>query len=597
MSRIQTLDQTVADKISAGEVVERPASIVKELVENSIDAYATQISITVDEGGIKRVQVDDDGIGIEPDDLRLAVKRHATSKIEKAEDLFNIGTMGFRGEALASVSAVSKLMICSRITHAKSAWELQIEGGLETKYGPQARNVGTTVQVFDVFFNTPVRRKFLKTASTEFRYIADMVRTIALANPQVGIRLRHNNRDVERMLAVEDLGERVDRILGDSFVDDSIAIDVTRNSMRLHGWIGSPNFTRSNSSRQFFYVNGRHVQDNLVSHAVRQAYRDVLFHGRHPMFVLFLTIDPGAVDINVHPTKREVRFRESRLIHDFLMSVIHHQIRSVRPGGDQDVNAEFISLDRSPSYGGQSNTAREIGLDLPLPNYGSSTVKPARTGLVFEHVNRLAESRSAESSQPDENVPPLGFAIAQLHRAYILAQNAEGLVVVDMHAAHERVLYEKMKKERDQNPLGSYRLLFPIELQITRQEADQVEASAAELLKLGLQMDRTGPTTVKVREVPALLADTDVEQLARDVIEDLKEFSTPDTIKKNEDQLLGTMACHSAIRYNQDLSLEQMNALLREMERTENAGYCNHGRPTYRVQSLKDLDRIFLRGQ
>lgn len=595
MQRIETLDQTVADKIAAGEVIEKPASIVKELIENSIDAFATQISIAADEGGIKRIQIDDDGVGIYPDDLRLAVKRHATSKLKDAADLFNVATMGFRGEALASVAAISKLSITSRVQDADSAWELEIEGGREVRYGPRPRPLGTSVRVLDLFFNTQPRRKFLKTPATEFRYIADVVRTLALANPSIGFTLRHNQRELVNLPPVDEPGTRVNKILGDSFVEDSIELNVERNRMRLYGWIGSPSFTRSNSSRQFFYVNGRHVQDHLISHAVRQAYQDVMFHGRHPMFVLFLELDPDLVDINVHPTKREVRFRESRAVHDFLMSSIHHQIRSTRPGQDQDFAVEFVSLDvqqdgvegESSSLGGE--------LDLPIPKYDSITSTQHRS--VSHPTANQEQQFNQQSHGTREDMPPLGFAIAQLHRAYILAENADGLVVVDMHAAHERVLYEKMKKERDQQPLGAYRLLIPIEMQVDEEEADLIQESSTALSRLGLMLERGGPQTIKIREVPVLLQDTDVEQLVKDVIDELREFDSSEAIVKREDQILGTMACHSAVRFNRQLTIDEMNALLREMEQTENAGYCNHGRPTYRVQSLKELDRVFLRGQ
>ena len=595
MQRIETLDQTVADKIAAGEVIEKPASIVKELIENSIDAYATQISIAVDEGGIKRIQIDDDGVGIYPDDLRLAVKRHATSKLKDAGDLFNVATMGFRGEALASVAAVSKLTITSRVQDADSAWELEIEGGREVRYGPRPRALGTSVQVLDLFFNTQPRRKFLKTPATEFRYIADIVRTLALANPAIGFTLRHNQREVLNLPPVDEPGTRVNKILDDSFVEDSIELNVERNSMRLYGWIGSPSFTRSNSSRQFFYVNGRHVQDHLVAHAVRQAYQDVMFHGRHPMFVLFLELEPDLVDINVHPTKREVRFRESRAVHDFLMSSVHHQIRSTRPGQGQDFTAELVSLDvQKEGAEGQSSALRGE-LDLPIPKYDPITTTQHRPAL--QPTTHQEQPFNQPSDIQREDMPPLGFAIAQLHRAYILAENADGLVVVDMHAAHERVLYEKMKTERDLHPLGAYRLLIPIEMQVDEEEADLIQESTTALSRLGLMLERDGPQTIKVREVPVLLKDTDVEQLVRDVIDELREFDTSDAILKREDQILGTMACHSAVRFNRKLTIDEMNGLLREMEQTENAGYCNHGRPTYRVQSLKELDRIFLRGQ
>ena len=587
--RIQRLEQQVADQIAAGEVVERSASIVKELIENSIDAQATHITVSIEEGGLKSIEVRDDGHGIAKEDIRLAVQRHATSKIRTGADLFSVQSLGFRGEALASVAAVSKLSLTSRERIANNAWTLRVRGGNETDLAPAARDLGTTVNVSDLFFNTPARRKFLKSPQVEFRHVGEMLRRIALTYHEVGFTLRHNGRDVERLGATSEHWERINQVLGPDFVNESFAIDIQRDGIRLWGWIGRPHFTRSNNGRQFFYVNWRAVQNHLVGHAVRQAYRDVMFHGRHPIFVLFLEIDAEAVDVNVHPAKHEVRFRNSRQVHDFLMSSIHHELRSSRPGSSTHVNASIIQSSTQDSADLLYQQQSEGWLGL---KYASS---PARSSFNSNESREASQPGHAEAM--DEAVPPMGYAIGQLHNTYIIAENTEGLVVVDMHAAHERVLYEKMKKSRTENPLGSYRLLLPYELTVTVNEAEMVDSASEVLANLGLHIDRVGPTTIKIREVPALLKDANVEQLARDVIDELSEHGQMQSLTDYEDTVLGTLACHSAVRFNRRLTIPEMNALLRDMEQTENASHCNHGRPTYRVQSIEDLDKVFLRGR
>ena len=600
MSRIHRLEQVVADQIAAGEVIERPASIVKELVENSLDAGATAIDIGVEEGGVRQIVVSDDGNGIAKDDLPLAVERHATSKIRDAKDIEQVVTMGFRGEALASVAAVAKLDICSRPEDASNAWTLRLEGGQEIHFKPEGRPSGTTVEVSDLFYNTPARRRFLKTTRSELNRISEITRVLALGNPLCGFALRHNGRELERMNAARTADERVGHVLGQDFIDEAIRVDVTRNDMRLWGWVGSPNFTRSNSSRQFFYVNGRSVQDYLVAHAVKQAYKDILFHGRHPVFALFLELEAADVDVNVHPTKSEVRYRNNRTVHDFIMSGIYHSLRADPTDPRRHVESDFVgepnSVDSADlNVGVVSTRQRSLGL-------GESN--QARTQWWLSEALLPEHEETAEltpNEEPDEGLgnelPPLGTAIGQLKGAYILAENDEGLVVVDMHAAHERVLYEEMKAHRSRNELARQRLLIPETLDVGVQDAELVEELAEDLVNVGLVVERSGPTTVKLREIPAVLATSDMQTLLSDVLDDLREHGQSEAVTDREHQILATMACHNAIRFNRRLTLDEMNALLRKMEVTENAGQCNHGRPTFRTQSLKDLDRKFLRGQ
>ena len=600
MSRIHRLEQVVADQIAAGEVIERPASIVKELVENSLDAGATAIDISVEEGGVRRLVVSDDGNGIAKVDLPLAVERHATSKIREAKDIEQVVTMGFRGEALASVAAVAKLDICSRPKDASNAWTLRLEGGKEVHFKPEGRAAGTSVEVSDLFYNTPARRRFLKTTRSELNRISEITRVLALGNPLCGFSLRHNGRELESMSAARTPDERVAHVLGQEFLDEAMRVDITRDEMHLWGWVGSPNFTRSNSSRQFFYVNGRSVQDYLVAHAVKQAYKDILFHGRHPVFALFLDLEPADVDVNVHPTKSEVRYRNTRTVHDFIMSGIYHSLRADPTDPKHHVESSFVSNRDSVD-----SLSPNVGLSpVQQRNLGLSESNPARTqwwlseALLPEREDMPDSTHGGKRDVESETVlPPLGTAIGQLKGAYILAENDEGLVVVDMHAAHERVLYEEMKAHRGRNELARQRLLIPETLDVGVQDAELVEEHGEELVSVGLVVERSGPTTVKLREIPALLATSDMQTLLSDVLDDLREHGQSDAVMDREHQILATMACHNAIRFNRRLTLDEMNALLRKMEITENAGQCNHGRPTFRTQSLTDLDRKFLRGQ
>ena len=591
VSRIHRLDERVANQIAAGEVVERPASIVKELIENSLDAHAQNILIQVEAGALRRIRVSDDGDGIEPDDMRLSVQRHATSKISSADDLVAVATMGFRGEALASIAAVSKLQIVSRTEESESGWSLRMEGGTEVSFEPTAGTRGTQVEVSDLFYNTPVRRKFLKRSRTEMGHVADCVRILAVANPHCAFTLMNDGRVVEKMDVEDSAFERVARVLGTGFADQCIEIDLQREDLRLRGWVGLPTLTRSSANRQYFFVNGRHVNDRLIAHGVKQGYRDVMFHGRHPVFVLNLSVNARDVDVNVHPTKSDVRFRDARRVHDFIMSGLYHELSGV--GTKNPAKIEIDPHQDQPDNPFQLEVDSYVERPLPLGH-----------GEALPHPSWHSSGTSAAPSdeRPPMNtdrgqIPPMGYALAQLHGAYILAENADGLVIVDMHAAHERVVYEKMKKARDSRKLASQRLLVPVEINASESEMQTALLSQDLLAELGLKIDVSEKNTITVREVPAMLQSTDIGQLVLDVLDEVAEHGTTETIRDRENQLLASLACHDAIRFNRRLSIEEMNALLREMEVTENAGQCNHGRPTYRVQSLKSLDSVFLRGR
>lgn len=585
-SRIQRLDDHVANQIAAGEVIERPASIVKELVENCIDASASEIQVQIEKGGLRRISISDDGDGIEKDDLRLATERHATSKIESFEDLAAIATMGFRGEALASIAAVSKLNIVSRTMGSDSAWNLRVESSDEVDFGPTARTQGTTVEVTDLFYNAPVRRKFLKQERTEMNLVANTVRVLSIMYPQIAFVLEHNDRVVENLLAVDSIEERISRVLGLSFLDESVSIHIARDDMEITGRIGLPTHTRSSATRQYFFVNGRAVNDRLIAHAVKKGYEDVMFHGRHPVFVLNLNMDPESVDVNVHPTKKEVRFREARTVHDFIMSGLYHELKSV--GTDRPTYFKLDRQDPDSTDPTGENVTRyvqstlnfEPGQNQHLGHRSTKTTNTSKTEVVEEH-----------------DIPPLGYALAQLGGAYILAENAEGLVIVDMHAAHERVVYEKMKKDRDARGLTSQRLLIPLELDLSSLDAETIRDNEEMFSKLGLLFDLSKNNRLVVKEVPAILRHSDMERLILDLLDEIREYGTTRSIIERENEILASMACHDAIRFNRKLTTLEMNALLRDMEKTENAGQCNHGRPTYRIQTMKYLDNEFLRGR
>ena len=585
--RIRPLSEFIANQIAAGEVVERPASIVKELVENSLDAGASSVRVDIEQAGVKRIRVRDDGMGIHADDMTLAVARHATSKIAAAADLGEIATLGFRGEALASVASVARLAITSRSKDADSAWCLEVAGGKRLAHRPAAHPPGTTVEVTDLFYNTPARRKFLKTERTESAHVQDAYRRVALANPGVSFELTAGARTLDH-LTPGSSSDRVGAVFGERFLAESTPIDESGGGMRLNGWIALPTYSDSRPTRQRFFVNGRSVQDRLAAHAVRQAYRDVLFHGRHPVFVLFLTVDPGMVDVNVHPTKSEVRFRDSRDVHDFVFGKLSRALRTVRPGA----TVTYRTGDRPDP------TTTEGQRRFPFEHGERRAVDPTSLASLFHEQDRGIELRDrGQLPESSTGTPPLGYAVAQIHGIYILAENEQGLVIVDMHAAHERITYERLKTQLLGGAVARQPLLVPLGLDVSATEADLIEARSGELEELGMVMERNGPASVVVREVPALLFDADIEQLARDVLADFSAFGGSDVLIERQERLLAGTACHASIRANRRLSLVEMNALLRDMETTENAGQCNHGRPTFVVQPLDALDRLFLRGQ
>lgn len=623
MSRIHLLSPRLANQIAAGEVVERPASVAKELLENSLDSGAQRIDVEVEQGGVKLLKVRDDGGGIAPDDLPLALARHATSKIRELEDLEAVLSMGFRGEALASISSVSRLTLTSRIADADQAWQVETEGrDMEPRVQPAAHPVGTSVEVRDLFFNTPARRKFLRAEKTEFDHLQEVIKRLALARFDVAFHLRHNGKTV---FALHEAGDEISRarrvasVCGPAFLEQALPIEIERGGLRLWGWVGLPTFSRSQADLQYFYVNGRMVRDKLVAHAVRQAYRDVLFNGRHPTFVLFLEIDPSTVDVNVHPTKHEVRFRDSRMVHDFLYGTLHRALADVRPE-DQVAAPAAISPMARPSglAAGEFGPQGEMGLAASILETPAPSLQPAWRGsgagyqqpavnpgvsageaqaAYREYFSPLPSAQAQSMPQEQGDIPPLGYAVAQLKGVYILAENAQGLVVVDMHAAHERITYERLKHAMASEGLRGQPLLVPESIALSQREADCAEEHGEWFQRLGFELQRLGEETVAIRQIPALLKQAEATQLVRDVLADLLEYGTSDRIQAHLNELLATMACHGAVRANRRLTIPEMNALLRDMEQTERSGQCNHGRPTWTQLSMDQLDKLFMRGQ
>ncbi|OLS61030.1 DNA mismatch repair endonuclease MutL [Pseudomonas putida] len=624
-SRIELLSPRLANQIAAGEVVERPASVIKELLENSLDSGARRIDVEVEQGGVKLLKVRDDGSGIASDDLPLALARHATSKIRDLEDLERVMSLGFRGEALASISSVARLTLTSRTRDAQQAWQVETEGrDMAPRVQPAAHPVGTSVEVRDLFFNTPARRKFLKTEKTEFDHLQEVIRRLALARFDVGFHLRHNGKSILSLHeAPDDLSRarRVGAICGPGFLEQALPIEIERNGLRLWGWVGLPTFSRSQADLQYFFVNGRAVRDKLVAHAVRQAYRDVLFNGRHPTFVLFLELDPTGVDVNVHPTKHEVRFRDGRMVHDFLYGTLHRALADVRPDDQVAAPAATEELIRpSGVQAGEFGPQGEMRLSaavLEQPVAAPSVSTPAGAGYQYNYTPRptagvpvqeareayrefyapLANAQPAPLPESERDIPPLGYALAQLKGIYILAENAHGLVLVDMHAAHERIMYERLKIAMASEGLSGQPLLVPESLALSQREADCAEEHAQWFQRLGFELQRLGPESLAIRQIPALLKQAEANRLVQDVLADLMEYGTSDRIQAHLNELLGTMACHGAVRANRRLAIPEMNGLLRDMENTERSGQCNHGRPTWTQMGLDDLDKLFLRGR
>ncbi len=601
---IRQLDDRLINQIAAGEVIERPASLLKELLENSVDAGATRISIQAERGGIKRIKITDDGHGIPRDELKLALSRHATSKLQRFDDLFNVSTLGFRGEALPSIGAVSRLKIASCTLGSDSGYIVECHSGSQvSEPQPLAHGPGTTVEVSDLFFNTPARRKFLKTEKTELKHLEDVVRRMALSCFEVAIEFSHNGRQVLAVSAANTPAQREKRIAGicgNSFANQSVYIEDDAGPMSLEGWIGLPAFSRSQRDMQFFFVNGRAVKDNLIAHAVRRAYSDVLFHGRHPAFVLFFQIEPSLVDVNVHPAKTEVRFRESRSVHDYIYRGLHRAIASLTPeqsrvelpGPKEGVNADAQYTDRERGH---------------RSGFSSLQSQQKIRMLVEEQLHAYSRFQNYQTQPHAENegyqeleqreIPPMGFAIAQLKGVYILAENREGLIMVDMHAAHERITYESLKEQSLKNSVVSQPLLVPLSIHVSEGEGNAAIEHIDIFRQYGFDIDRIGDEQLIVRSVPGLLTRSDIETLVRDVLSDLIEYGLSDRIKDAEHEILSSMACHGSVRANRLLTIEEMNALLRQMEEVERSGQCNHGRPTWMSVSLEEIDKWFMRGR
>ena len=662
MAAIQQLPDHLINQIAAGEVVERPSSIVKELVENALDAGATKIAIELEQGGLDRIRVRDDGCGIAGDQLPLALSRHATSKIESMDDLQKVSSMGFRGEALPSIASVSRLSIVSAVADAEHASRIQYQGSAELKIEPASHPVGTAVDVQSLFYNVPARRKFMRTPRTEFSRCESIVKTLAMAHPATAFSIVHNGKsvfDCKQAESIEAQGFRVARILGKGFGEAAHHVSIEGVGLSLTGWLADPAFSRAQADMQYFYVNLRMVRDKVISHAVKQAFSDLIYHQRFPAFVLFLAIDPQAVDVNVHPGKQEVRFRDSQAVHGFIRHSIKQLLGAIRPadalqggslGADADTgesggqfasgtghlladssghtgehnlhagNSQMSSAERSVSGGqGLSGGVSQAPLQRPMPLQvreqldafqrlgaapGASAPQPISPYASQDNLlDRVASgaSQASDSSATvatgDDGIPPLGFARAHLHGVYVLAENSQGLIIVDAHAAHERITYERLKAQYASGALKTQALLVPVTLDVSESEADRCEVEAQWLASIGLHVDRMAPEQLVIREVPAILGKSDVAALLRDVLSDLMSVDSSERLSDAVDGVLSSMACHGSVRANRGLSIAEMNALLRQIESTPNSGQCNHGRPTWTALGMQDLDKLFLRGR
>jgi len=592
---IHVLPSHLVNQIAAGEVVERPASVVKELVENSLDAGAKSVTVDLIEGGQKLIRVRDDGAGIPADELPLALSRHATSKIDSLDDLEAVVSFGFRGEALPSIASVSRLTLTSRTDEASTAMQVEAEQGNIASPRPAGHPKGTTVEVNDLFYNTPARRRFLRTERTEFGHIDKWLRRLALARPDVAFTVTHNRRPVLNLkpaFSEEETRRRIAALCGDTFAEHCLFVERSVDDLSLAGWIGLPTFNRSQPDLQHWFVNGRSVTDKTLSHAAKHAYRDVLFHGRFPAYVLKLSMDPHSVDANAHPAKLEVRFRDGRRIHGFVSQAIETALKDTHPGGNATLPATHsVHEPEAPAH----RSSLHHQATFAMPERPRPAVVDHALSMVSVSSQHAAEAQPVDVEQ--SRVPPMGYALAQLAGVYILAQNADGLIVVDMHAAHERIVYEKLKKSFEAKGVVRQPLLVPETLAVAPDEADLFETERDGLADMGLVADRTGPAQITIREVPALLKDGDTLAMMRDVVADLREAGDASRVDAKRLETLATMACHGSVRANRRLTLDEMNALLREMERTEHADQCNHGRPTWTALSMQELDRLFLRGR
>ena len=607
MRAIKLLNPGLANQISAGEVVERPASVIKEALENSIDADARNITVHVEAGGQKLMRIHDDGLGIPSDQLALALTPHATSKISSLEELESVASLGFRGEALASIASVAKLRLTSNSESKESLGYFINAKGTDSfsELSPIAHPRGTTLEVRDLFFNTPARRKFLRKERTEFNHIEQVVRRISLSRFDISINLQHNGKEIFDFSSASsslDQEKNLAAIFGSDFVKESIRIERKAGDFYLSGWIGLPTFSRSRADLQYFFVNERVVRDQVVSHAVRQAYKDVLYGGRYPVFVLYLNLDPSQVDVNVHPSKQEVRFRNSRDIHDFIYSTLHKEIARIKPvakansletlaAADGLVNLETGEFhnQKALEWGQYEHKAD------PNSSHYSMGVELLSNTISYEEVSKVDFSKS--STDENSETPPLGYAIAYLKGVFILAENSYGLLIVDAHAAHERVTYEKLKSSIELDNLPIQTLLVPEVISLSNREVEIVNEYSDTLLHLGLEIDLMGEDTIVLRSIPACLFNSDLKQLLHDLLADIENTGASTLLDDEHNRLLSTMACHGAIRANRDLKIEEMNHLLRQMESTERSGQCNHGRPTWIQLSMGDLDKLFLRGR
>lgn len=599
--RIHLLPTQLINQIAAGEVVERPSAVVKELLENSFDSGATQISIEIENGGTRLIKVRDDGCGIEKEDLFLALSRHATSKIASLQDLDCVTSMGFRGEALPSISSVSRLTLISRVADAPCAWRVAADGSEQyADPQPDPHPKGTTIEVRDLFYNTPARRKFLKTEKTEFAHIESLLQKLALSRFHIGFTLIHNHKEILKLKPAENeeqQQQRIAGICGATFIQNAVKIAINASGLQLTGWVSLPTFSRGQPDTQFFYINGRLIRDKLVSHAIKQAYQDVMFSGRHPVFVLYLNLEPGLVDVNAHPTKSEVRFRDSRLVHDFLFSALYRSLAKQRPDSSFADNLDEIL---SPAHLSAISSVINPSPATPSTAYypkeqSALPLNIAETLSIYANLH--PKSESTEPVPANTTIPPLGFAIAHLHDIYILSQTVKGMVLVDAHAAHERITYERLKQQYSQGKIPSQPLLLPIKLTVSSADAELVEQQQDFFMSLGFELNRTAPESVVLRASPALLANTDVTGLIRDVLADIHEHGMSNRVQAHCNELLATMACHGSVRAGRRLTIAEMNALLRDIEQTERGGQCNHGRPTWIELSRQDLDKFFMRGK
>ena len=631
MISIHVLPDLLINQIAAGEVIERPAAALKELLENSLDAGAREVTVSMAGGGARLIKISDDGLGIAKDELTLALARHATSKIATRDDLECIASLGFRGEALASIAAVSNLTLTSRTRESRHAWSIAAEGGTVYEPAPAAHDPGTSVEVQDLYFNTPARRKFLKSETTEYAHCDEVFKRIALARPDIGFRLQHNGRAIWH-LKPQALSERIGAILGEDFETAAVAVDAGSGTLRLTGLAGLPAAARAARDAQYCFVNGRFVRDRVIAHAIRQAYQDVLHHERHPCYVLFLAVDPARVDVNVHPAKSEVRFRDSHAVHQFVFHAVSRALAATVAGETADVVSTPFSRNAAHGFGAPQRSM-PFGVAQPAGAYeilfgndrfaASAAANHARPPPAFDRAPvRTAAADDARVGAPTPGttggqspalgapgtaipapaqtgaeIPALGYALAQLRGIYILAQNAQGLVIVDMHAAHERIVYEKLKSQLAVDSIAMQPLLIPVVFNAERIDVATAEDHADTLARIGFDVAAMSPTALAVRGVPAALKDADAAELARDVLAEIREFGATRVLLERQNELLSTMACHAAVRANRTLTGTEMDALLREMEATERSGQCNHGRPTWHQISISELDKLFMRGR